>query len=1302
MTTRNSSLLSPPDSSLSTNTKRQNVAHRASVSSRLCLAPQSTSNTLTPSTRPPPSKRQRVANSSTCDTPATLSSPTRPPISPLVNSPPSASNFSQSVISELSTPSALPVSSSVPVFNCPQEISLSADQTSLLLFLPHPPAWKCSLCTSVLKASDSNEKSLMHHLKKQHNLAPRKFYKCRFCPLQNTSSRGRKVVHDHVNSVHAQSVEESQSNVISLNNEASFVCDICNEKQWSQNGLAMHYKRKHDHVSAASIATQLKDTRLQLQLSSDPARASIQPVPAAPTGATSSLPEEEEAHPVQVQEEEANFNEDWRNSLLFNADHVGSNSRLQRFADLFREYHVNEEWSRIESIASEIIREIKPEGTSARQPHQRARQEPTNAADLQRMYQRDRKRVTLNLLNNRSPPCGISRDDLTRYFQETLASPDISPEMASSISEVTGKWIKPYTESHLLLNPITADEVVSTLKGLHQSSPGEDGVMYRDLLSFDESGSILAHLYSECKKHQRVPLAWKSAVITLVHKKGDVQDCANWRPIALSNTIYKVYTKLWSNRLLEILKRHLSTEQKGFMPTEGCAEHITTLNILLQHARQHKRSISLAFIDLKNAFGSVPHELIIASIEKMGLPEEFAAIVKDLYNGSSCKVRCQDGLTDPIEMGKGVKQGDPLSALLFNIAIEPVIQMIKQKHRKAAYEAYGQHCNILAYADDLVLIASSANRLQIMLNDIQETFKCLLIESNPGKCATLTLTNGRLQTNNYKLGECTLPTLSQGEFYTYLGTPIGISINSTPTETLTTAMTDLFKIFRSELTPVQKLDATKTFIIPRLPYLLQHTRINRAPLEELDKALKNCMRKTFDLPSCSTVHHLHSPTQAGGLGILGIVEELDVHTVAQGFKSLTSPIALTRDLAWGSLIDTVRTILQRDPSNEDLSNFLMGSLSDCRQGNFISNQWTRLRFSARALGKKIGLKMNVLDGLILQLSVHTLDEEEAVIDKDSRDQTTRCLRQATMDYHTRCLFDVMKSQGKVMPQVAKDPASSQFMRTGRGITLGSMKWIHSARLNVLPLNAAPIKRPSQTQGPSSTQCRRCGYAAETIPHVLCHCPVHMGRLITTRHNDVLSQVYTHLYPLYTRTIIDKRTDLTASARRPDLVLLHDESKRAAIIDITCTYEGSPDAYANARAHKRIKYMEEARALVDRGYDTICDAIVVGVLGTWDPYNNVVLKTLGLSKQAIKKLKHNIIKNTMEYSRRIYLEHLLGTRYFLYNRGHEFLHGTLPLPTSSSPSSILLPLPSFSFSTSIFFCKSFIFFFLLYSSPHLPL
>ena len=195
--------------------------------------------------------------------------------------------------------------------------------------------------------------------------------------------------------------------------------------------------------------------------------------------------------------------------------------------------------------------------------------------------------------------------------------------------------------------------------------------------------------------------------------------------------------------LMGIMTRHLtrwsidtgihSAEQKSARPTDGCYEHTYIMKSLVDQARRNKK-LALAWLDIRNAFGSVPHSAITTTLRHLGVPQEVITLITKAYTGASSTIKTPDRLTRSIPVRAGVKQGCPLSPILFNLCIELILRRVKNaasKLKSGQCIHYGTVLSCLAYADDLVLIARSKQALQILLMQLRMLPTSLVFPSVP-------------------------------------------------------------------------------------------------------------------------------------------------------------------------------------------------------------------------------------------------------------------------------------------------------------------------------------------------------------------------------------------------------------------------------------------------------------------------------------------------------------------------------------------------------------------------------------------
>ena len=850
---------------------------------------------------------------------------------------------------------------------------------------------------------------------------------------------------------------------------------------------------------------------------------------------------------------------------------------------------------------------------------------------IQGLYRHSKKRAARRLFNDVVSYSG-SVDDAAAYFAGVFEERNAN---ANVLGEGLNTFV-PSAEDHdltgSLFDDIVESEVSAKLRSSANTAPGADRLEYAHLKKVDPSGKILTLIFNRCQREKNVPSAWKLASTVLIYKKGDDSDVSNFRPISLMSVIYKLFMGILAKRLTRwsIEAGVLSDEQKSARPSEGCYEHTYLLKSLVADSRRRKKKLYLAWLDIRNAFGSVPHNTIRSTLRHIGVPADLVTLIMNAYSGATSIINTPNGTTAPIPLCAGVKQGCPLSPILFNLCIELILRMVKAKAKKLKSGACVYHDSIiscLAYADDLVLIARSPTALQKLLNKASDAATILGLSFRADKCASLSLvTDGRCtvrtEQSDFLIQGARFPALENEQSYRYLGVPIGLihNIDDLP-NIVPRLIRDLEIIRASLLAPWQKLDAIRTFIQPCLTYALRAGDPLKKSLYEFRSLLLKAVRDICSLPTRASASYIFAGKAAGGLALQDPTIESDLQAVVQALRILSSPDDAISKIAKAELKTFVRRTTQSAATAELISKYLSASQDprlDHLSYSMHSSLWSRVRMACRR--QKITFVFSDTNPPHV-----SADDSEGVVSKNISIFLHRLVQLRSADE-----LMSLRDQGKVARCMAEDQYGngSSWHMNGLNIRFKDWRFIHRARLNVLPLNANKSKFSY-----ADPTCRHC-YHPETLPHVICHCRPHMTQ-IRDRHNKIVNRIVKAVRFGEIRT---DRAILESGLRlRPDIVVK--DHNNILIIDVTCPFDNDVTALSDAAEHKFLKYQPLKDHFLSRGFKCEIYPFVVGALGSWYKKNELLCSQLGMTRRYKSLFRKLCCSDSIQGSTDIYRFHL---------------------------------------------------------------
>ena len=200
-----------------------------------------------------------------------------------------------------------------------------------------------------------------------------------------------------------------------------------------------------------------------------------------------------------------------------------------------------------------------------------------------------------------------------------------------------------------------------------------------------------------------------------------MKDLKNWRPISLLNVDYKIISKVITLRLSHVMASIVHPDQTCSVLGRSIASNVTMLCDVLDYINRTNESGILVSLDQEKAFDRVNHSFLFKLLSHLGFGSCFIKWVSTLYKGANVKIILNGYLTEQIEINRGVRQGDPLSPLLYVLCVEVLASLIRSSSFITGFllpGAKGVHFRVRQYADDTTTFVKNISSLTQLFNVI--------------------------------------------------------------------------------------------------------------------------------------------------------------------------------------------------------------------------------------------------------------------------------------------------------------------------------------------------------------------------------------------------------------------------------------------------------------------------------------------------------------------------------------------------------------------------------------------------------
>jgi hypothetical protein len=494
-------------------------------------------------------------------------------------------------------------------------------------------------------------------------------------------------------------------------------------------------------------------------------------------------------------------------------------------------------------------------------------------------------RIIFKIIEPKSP-----KNEISYFVDHSLPIPTLVTDPIKVKSHVTSEKRKffeqrsnPEDISEFLSNiPTTITEhhppnfstpnIISTLCNRANTCPGPDSIPFSFFkwcqINLPYIFQLISNIYSACYNLHYLPSLWLKGITTSIPKEEASQSLDNWRPITLLNTLYKGFTLILTEFLTNTLSKNnvLPPEQFGFIHSRSTIQALTIYSEILKYANYHKTPLHALYIDIKKAFDSVQHWTILQILNHLNAPPNFIKIIEFIFNSSTTQFITSHGLTDPVKFMRGVKQGDPISPILFILYMIPLQWSLKRINTFACPLLPLNH---LCYADDLLLLSYSAQHMKLLFNTVKKYCDLTHLQIHPTKSSLSSIYSS--ENLSLDIDNTPIKKIPPNEPYKYLGIHIPLDLNIEPhfNSIVTSSSHNVtFYCTKRYLSTPLLIKLINTCIIPKITYTTQIFLPNNQTLNKLDHKITAALNRFINLPEnapgeyWSCHRHLKLPSTA--------------------------------------------------------------------------------------------------------------------------------------------------------------------------------------------------------------------------------------------------------------------------------------------------------------------------------------------------------------------------------------------------------------------------------------------------------
>ena len=775
-----------------------------------------------------------------------------------------------------------------------------------------------------------------------------------------------------------------------------------------------------------------------------------------------------------------------------------------------------------------------------------------------------------------------------------------------------------------------------------RSAPGPNGVPYRVYKRCPEVAKLL-YQYLRCMwARNAISDTWQEAEGVFIPKVDNASTVQKFRTISLLNVEGKLYFALKSNRIVDFVlsNGYIDTSiQKGGVPgVSGCLEHTAVVSQLIREAKREKKNLVVTWLDIANAYGSIPHKLIFKALSEAHIPEDVIQMVESYYSNARIRFATRDFTTEWQRVEKGIITGCTLSVVLFSLAMTWIVMSVKKETKGPKLSSGNLQVNSRLLMDDITTTTETIVQTSYLLDKLVRKLHWAGLYEKVEKCRALVIVKGEVSSRKIMIQGKPIQSI-QDEPVKFLGKWYNANLNEKAQidGIVKGVKEDLKKVEKCRLPGRYKAWMVQHMLMPRLMWPLSIYNVPMSTVETIQKVITQALKRWLGLPKTLSTACFYSKTAKLQFPYTELTEEVKA---AKARNLITLSESKDQCIKGAEIVvDGGRKANTAKDVEEARSNLRIRDITGT--GN-------------------IGL-----EGLGMRKSQYFYKSDK----KEQRDMIVKEIRKKEEDRRRIKIVSQGKQGAMTRWEVPEHRLSHKEIL---GTTETRIKFLTKAVYDLLPTPANKSKWFGEDE--------RCNLCSErgTLNHILTGCKTALAQgRYTWRHNKVLQELFERIQekakgakivnvkmktmafvkegqkkptqePCSNSSYLNSANDwqvkvdlrgklkipssITITDLRPDMIIVSESTKQLGIIELTVPNENRIEVSSEIKKAKYAPLAEEAK---QKGWRVRIWAVEVGCKGFPARSLTVLFRDMGYTGRERKELLRRIGDVAEEASRAIW-------------------------------------------------------------------